>query len=417
MCILTYAAALSLVFILIPKRWLLMLLPFAVIFPVGQLPVNPKLQSLYPSLIAVVVLILRKMLSRNGRKWIDVPPFVGLLTFVGVLFLIVNVSYVNNFSIKSIAFVGSIVIMIYVLPLLHFNDKETLALFTGWQLMILVVGIYSLIEFAFRKNFLLGNIYSRGNNSIEQSLWSTYRSTSLVGHPLVLTLIMSLSAILFYSLLWQARSKSNLFFFTLSSISCLTAVSRYILVLIPIIFLISLFVRHPSGYYRQIKNTLFNLPKLNSVFLPIAIIVLSIIAVAPNFFNRNSASEGLYSISIRLESLGTFFTNIELTPLGKNTGNVLEYYSVTVSRGYGLENSLLQMVAGLGMIGSLLLVIQMYSYTQRWSLESKRTRLVPLMFILTLAFFNFFDGYRYTHALFAVILILARYADALEIKN
>jgi hypothetical protein len=394
---------------LVPLRFLLCLFPITILFPSGQLPLNAQIQSAYPALLVGFVIAIRKMLNSKGNFFFLRDRSQYIFSAFGLFFVVISIAIVNKFNVSSIVYFFSIILMFYFLPFITLDNREYDLLSKSWRFLILITAVYSIFEVALQRNILLGGFFERGINPISSSLWSTYRATSFVGHPLLLCLFMSVSAVFYLSRFIEKQKYLDFVSFCLALVSSLLTVSRYVLPLL-LIFISYLLVlqtikkRAEHGKIRNGKN--FGLTYLATFFIFVAAVPL-FQEVIRAFFLRADSSEGLYSGIVRIHSLSKALDSDLFSVFGSNTGFILDVFSRGVGAGYGLENSILQIVGSLGFLGSGLFFIYIFSL-----IKTKQnfvfSRAPLYLYLFSLPFFNFFDGYRSTHAFFVMIFLLCR---------
>ena len=375
--------------------------------PVGQLPVNPQFQSVYPSLVLGLALFARKFRVKNKDGYSNFGRLEFLSLFLGISFFTISTLLVNDLSQSAFIYFVSLTLMFYLLPSLNLVSSERKIMENSLILVIWICSVYSIVEFILKRNFLMESLYAAGNNPVLPYFWSTYRATSFMGHPIILSLIMSISSLYFFSKYLSQGDKKSLITFLLSAISCTLTITRFSFTLL-VVFLVFSYLQVSVRKFDLIDRKKTDEPAKYVLFKSIALILVCfplLTQVFQNFSLRNNSLEGISSGQVRIIALGKVMEQDLVTPLGKSTGKVLDLYTSANGVGLGLDNSVALLLVNLGIIGTLVFLIQFLVLIQRKPYPGL-SRIPLIAFPLAMFFSSYFDGNRNMHAFFALMILL-----------
>lgn len=377
-----------------PTRWFLnYILIITVIFPINYIVNSSTPTVFYPCLITCLTMIFRQITV--GAPVFNLHLFKTFPVTIFLAFLFIA-PFFTPIVIRSAAFNVSILSVLLVLvsktPQFTMNSYRTI-----WGSLIT-------IEF-FASIFQLVNgwipIYSRLNIDslfpVVQN-WSVTRVTGTFGHPLPASTFFSVSSVLFAHLFIIKRRRSDLIIFLASTLLVLFTFSRG-----------SIIATFVGFVFVLLQNSKINRHTFASIFSIFAAIGM---AYFFRFFYdiRNNTSEGTGSFSVRKDVYNYLASSINDYILGVGGGNAQNYFQNNFSSSLIIENSTLQSVIGIGIIGTGLLMLSFVALVRK--LQINAAIFGPMAtFVISINSYNFFEGARWLHVLPALSIILLKIED------
>ena len=363
------------------------------VFPINYI-VNSSIPTVfYPCLITCLAMIFRQIVVGAPVFNFNLVKTFPVAIFFAFLFI---VPFFTPIMIRSASFNVSLLCVLFVLmskiPQFTINSYRNI-----WGSLIA-------IEF-FTSIFQLVNgwipIYSKLNtNSLLPVVqnWSVIRVTGTFGHPLPASTFFSVSSVLFAHLFIMKRRKSDLIVFLASTLLVLFTFSRgsMIATLVGFVFVLLQYFKNSKRIFASV----------------ISIFAASGMAYFVRFFYdiRNDTSEGTGSFVIRKDVYNYLASSINDYILGVGGGNAQYYFQDKFSSRLIIENSTLQSIIGIGIIGSSLLVLSFGALVRK--LQINASILGPMAtFVISINSYNYFEGARWLHVLPALSIILLKIED------
>ncbi len=166
------------------RRWLWALaLGLLTVVPLSYLPVPDALLTVTPSALVLLVLVVRLLLDGSGPRHLVVRPAV-LLLLAAAAWLSVSALASEHRGITT-GWLVSYGLLVVLPVVLATADPQARAVLRGtWVALGAVLGAYALVEtFALRANPLLDPVYAGAARGALVQVWSVYRATTTLGHP------------------------------------------------------------------------------------------------------------------------------------------------------------------------------------------------------------------------------------------
>jgi hypothetical protein len=376
-----------------------------VLIPPRMLPSDGPLAALPLMTIVLGIWGFRRLVLRQGERMApgDIPrrgePFKALALLFGALFFVWGaLSLFRSPDLQTslgwlISFTAGA-----LLPLLIGRARREAALIQrAWLFMAGVMGAYAIVEAVFRTNPVWGTLYSIMGVQDEQP-WSVYRSEASFGHPLFAALFFAVACALGLGAWLTSRSRWALTALILSGLGLVCTVSRGAMlaaaVAMAFVYIAALLMRGEKLWGRF---------AFAGAMAGLAVIGLFQFDA---FSARNDSAEAQLSSLARELAWSVSMKSGELTDwLGSGTGT-----SGITGRRFNevvIENSLLQLLIGVGIPGLLLFALTLTAaFFHALDRRAPGAAAGLLAYAISISAFNALDGVRPMHLLLGCLLIL-----------
>jgi O-antigen ligase len=390
-----------------------LMLAVFVLIPVKFLPV-PTLfaTSIGPNLLAAVIFALRCRVRLRGRPVQPVGKTVAIVSIgtVGWLALATIQS-----SARGTSFLWSLSFCVLALGVAYstrFIPQAAAELERAWLALGGVVAAYAVLEaFVLHANPVFGSFYEHttAGRPVLQ-VWSVYRATTTLGHPLVNGLFLACTFPIAVGWAANRRSLGTAALAALVLAGVAATGSRGALLAAVIGGGVALAIRLPAGG---------RVTAISPLRLAVACVVgLALLAGAGSVFlgGRQDSEEGRISSDYRSQALTRGMQLIRADPLfGSGPGTAYRASAGQLgilpgdpSAGGALENSWLELAVAAGLVG-LVLVLVLLAEAVRAALAAGNGGVLGALvaFVASAASFNWLEGYRGGHVLLGLLLGLA----------
>lgn len=348
------AAALAiLIAAAVPRAWLpsTALVAFAIL-PAKQLPWPGEPATLSPGLVVIAVWAARVALDRE-RPTSDRATLLNVvaLTAFSAWTFAASVASPNfrESALWSFSFAALVTTPVLLMRLEPPNSARYLV--RSWRVLASVLGGYAVLEtFILRENPLYDWAYHSAQPPLIQ-VWSVYRATTTLGHPLVNGLFFAVALVLSFSAVIRG-SRSRL---------------AYLSVAFPFMGLIATASRGPSlaALVGCATILLFRRSsekrQLRASFAAALVLLLGGTLLASNLAARDNSQEGHSSRLYRSRSTEEALRLAGSHPVIGNGPGLADQTKRLAAKGpqrkLGIENSWLQSAVSLGWIGLGLLIV------------------------------------------------------------
>jgi O-antigen ligase len=377
-------------------------------YAIGLVQVVPTGLPLGISSIIMIVWAARRAISALGDSALRLrfpasapPARQGLIPVVvpalavSLIVWLLLLTVIGEFGDASAGWLRSFVPVV-LLPLLVQNlVGEASVLKNAWITLGGVLGVYAIIEFALRANFLY---WALGMPSSQH--WSVYRSEGPFGHPLLFGTFLGTAAILAFGAWLEGRRSLYLVGAGLAVGGVLVTASRgsLLAVLLGILLAVSMVVLRPRRSRKGRAVTLALLLGATAVVL---------IAATP-LLDRWTSDEAEGSSAARNEGIALALSLAEKTHyLGTGAGT-----SSTVALLSGstlpIEVSPLQALVSMGLPGALIFATIIFvAFTRSVSGFKVSAAAGLLTFVISVSGYNYLDDRRSALLLLGAILMIA----------
>lgn len=370
--------------------------------PVKQLPFPGEPGTLSPGLLVTSVWIARHASSRRRRDGNQDIAGAVMLLLAGTIVVTAVLSASRwNSATWALSFIA---LGLAPIALLRGSDRRTRDLLVlVWIRLGAVLGVWAIVEATvLHRNPILDWAYHTAQPPVLQ-VWSTYRATTTLGHPLVNALFFSLSSVLCYSE-WKRRGGGVALLCLAATIGGLLATSSRGGVLAVIVGV---------AVYTAVQTLSMNSVRSGRLGMPVVVIALlaaGIFGVA--ILHRTNSSEGQSSSDFRRTTLTDGVALARRSPLlGVGMGNTDAARKSAATgkfRNVGLENSWVELIVGLGIPGAMLMAFFLARpvAAAARSGDAAAAALVCTYCVMA-ASFNLLEQNRPAHLLFGLVLGLA----------
>jgi hypothetical protein len=398
---LALAAVLAVVFVVVLLAVELSYLPtigllsFALV-PILYLPVSSREGAFNPSLVVMVVLLVRAAAER--RRIVGGPHLIPLaLLALWVIVATIIAPRTLTSGLWSVNFLALTVIPALLLPgWREARDRlESCIMWLGG-----ILGAYAAVEFLIHRNPLLESLYSRGSTPLVQD-WDVYRVTTTLGHPLTNGTFFAIATMLGIGLVVRRPSRWMILATVLSGVGLIGSASRGpMLALAAGLVLTGLFVA-----FRRRRSI-----SLRALLAAVALI--AVLAV-PGGIYISERSGGQEAAGSTLTRDVTYEAGIELAKAHWQTGggpgmtDILKRELPTGQAARGVESSAFELLISLGLPGFLLATWLMLAVG--FSALKNRPELAGCLIVYTVAAatFNLLEANRPALMLWGVLLGIA----------
>ena len=364
------------------------------LLPVNFLPGRNLTTILSPALFVIIVWAIRVVSQGtfHSPRAISVPAICLLLWLLASSLVSVDVGATFGWMV---AFLG-----LAMCPMLLCNrvgPRTQPALVRTWLTLGIVLSLFALVEGALQQNPVFGAMYIKGDGQPLDQVWSVYRVTTTLGHPLMNGTFFAMSFALAVSVWLRARTQATLFTVALTLSGVMLTVSRGAIVAAAggggAAVVLALFRGRVRGTRKLVAG----------VLVPIGVLA---VGTSELIARRSASSEGLASGLFRSEIVGVareLSNRVGALGSGPGTSRVIEANTGTV-----LENSALQLLVALGGTG-LVLVAWLIASAIRQAIVRGNDHAVALLVAVVIASagYNFVEGGRTGLILVGLPLLVA----------
>jgi O-antigen ligase len=383
--------ALALVLLLLlPLRTLPALaMAWVVLVPVNDLPLPAPARAASPALAIVVIWLVRRELGGSVRP--RVPAAIRAICLAIAAWLLVTTLLTISLPrsvVWDLAF-GCTVLIPVVAGLTRSEAGLVMDAFVGLGAFL---ALFAIAEYVLHANPLLGHLYERAPFPVLQH-WSTYRVTTLLGHPLNNALFFAAASVAAFSIYVESRRPHHLFAFLLAFAAVFLTGSRGALYLTPVGITAVVAMQLKAGHLSV--RRLGRLALLAAVGVSVAIGLYS-----QTVGLRSDSMEARASTQVRYRALGASVHAARdhgFLGSGPGTSNSAREESTQNPGDAGLviENSYLQLLVSIGLPG-LLSVAALFGALVwfGYRLDNVAAAGAFLMLGLVIGTYNFIEGVR-----------------------
>jgi O-antigen ligase len=391
----------------VPVRWVpcVLLLVF-VLLPIKYLPVPAALSGAWgPNLVGALVLGLRTTWGfGRARPW----PWPALAAALGIWLVLSSAAASAPFTSLSWS-VSFGVLAIGVAAALRGRDDAARLLESGWLALAAFVAAFAVVEaFVLHGNPLFGRYYENPENSrAVVQLWSVYRATTTLGHPLVNGVFLACAVPI--ALNWTARRRSygSVALTALILLGLISTGSRGAVIAAALGGMVALAVR-TSG------RGAFGAVSPKRIVAGCLVGVLIIVSAGSLYLNgREDSEEGRISAGYRQAALQRGFELVREQPVfgsGPGTAYIASADQLGIARGQGdlggaLENSWLELAVATGLTG-MLLVLALIGEAARRALAAGDGAVLGALaaYLGAAANFNWLEAYPGGHLILGLLM-------------
>lgn len=397
-------AAYALVLCMIPLRLVpAALLVVWVLIPMKYLPVPDIMaRTLGPNIVGVGVLSVRagirlafpgpKGEATHKRPSLRIPPTLLALT---AWFCICLAG--TGFQGRSLAWTASMVVLTVLLALcIQAVPEAVKPLATTWCVLAALVGAVAVVEtFILKQNPLYGAFYALPTGDVRPltQVWSVYRATTTLGHPLVNSLFMAMSLPMLCQAILKRHAREKAIVLSCFVVGGLIAAGSRGAVGAAAVGGMATFVVH--GFVSQRGRSVW-LARI--VTASLALLTVLLLANVPYLTERSGSGEGRASTEYRGDALRAAPHLVLASPLfGVGPG--------AAEKVRNLENSWLEWAVALGLPGFVILAWVLADAGIR-ALRARDEALVGTLTVLVIgaAGFNFLEGHHAGHLTLGLVL-------------
>lgn len=383
--------------ILLPTDWLpaASLLVFA-LAPKRLLP--DALGDIHPASILVLVWVVRRLLSGESRGQSSGNRRTFVLGIIALAWMVVSTAFSIDVG-NSLVWMGVFVCTVICVIGLGLTEREASLLTKCWLVAGSLLGLYAVVEAALRRNPIYGPIYNLFGDDGQH--WETYRSTATLGHPLFAGMFLAVAASMAVSRLIEGFKVSRLFAAVACIAGMLATLSRGAILALAIATLFGFALAVSRNARRRLTVVLS--------FTGLAIVGFAFVSLSPSIMDRFSSDEATGSLDQRVRTIGIVAEALQgAVATGGGPGNAaLSLGDQILSLRY-IENSFLQILLGVGIIGLLLVLAFVASaFAQSWKRGDTLGVMQIVAFIVAIAGYNALDDQRVTITLLGLVLALS----------
>lgn len=391
-----FSVSLLLLIILIPVRFLpSVALAVMVLLPEAAFPA-PWMRVISPGLVVIAVWAIRRLLkgkeTRQRLKYREL--FISILVLM-LIWSVLSVGWSHDVEASAgwiISFLG----LVIVPAIFGASPEEARALRFTWLLLGAVLGIYAVIEFYLRSNFIENFLY---DTTVQH--WSVYRSTATMYHPLYAGMFMAIAGVLGTGMFLEFRRLSTLLMSLAAFAGLLVTFSRGS-ILSAVVGLATVLILNMSWQAGRRRLTALAASLVVAV-LGWYILQLEILQ------ERLFSAEAIASIGQRQTVEPLVFQAVSEQWFGHGAGTSRTALGDTVmSSVLFIENSLLQLLLSLGIPGVALFLLAILVTAASLFSRDRFTEIGALLsYLLCISTFNTIDDLKYLHLLLGAILMVS----------
>ncbi len=383
--------------ILLPREWLpaASLLVFA-LAPKRLLP--DALGDIHPASILLFVWVIRTQFNGQRREQSRGNRITIVLGYVAFFWTLVSSAFSIDI-VNSLVWVGVFVATVIFVIGNGLTEKENKLLTQTWLVAGSVLGSYAVVEAVLKRNPLYGPIYSVFGDDGQH--WETYRSTATLGHPLFAGMFLTVAAAMAVSRLIDGFKLIRV----LAVIACvggmIATLSRGAILALAIATLFGFAVAVSRNARRRLTIVLS--------FSALALVGVAFVSASPDILGRFSSDEATGSLDQRVRTIGIVVDALgRAVATGAGPGNAaLSLGDQILSLRY-IENSFLQILLGLGVIGLILvLALLLSAFVQSWRRGDTLGVMQLVSFVVAIAGYNALDDQRVTITLLGLVLAMS----------
>lgn len=383
--------------ILLPVEWLpaASLLVFA-LAPKRLLP--DPLGDIHPASILILVWVIRRQFAQDRRENTQGNRRTLILGIVALIWMTVSTLFsidIVNSLVWMAVFVCTVILVIST----GLNDREAKLLTRTWLISGSLLGLYAVVEAALQRNFVYGPIYNVFGDDGQH--WDTYRSTATLGHPLFAGMFLSVAAAMAVSRLIDGFKASRLLAAAACIAGMLATLSRGAIIALVLATLAGFALAVTRNARRRLTVVLS--------FTGLAVVGFAFVSLSPSLLDRFSSDEATGSLDQRIRTIGIVSDALrDAVATGGGPGNAaLSLGDQILSLRY-IENSFLQIVLGVGVVGLFLIIAFILSaLIQSWRRGGTLEVMQLVAFVVAIAGYNALDDQRVTITLLGLVLALS----------
>lgn len=356
--VLLLAASCIVASIALPVSWLpsFALAGFALL-PVKQLPFPGEPAAINPGALIVLIWIMRMVLEHHRRT----PERTNRLPWtipVLALWCVVGVATAPRLGTSLGWTANFLVLALGVVTVARFDLGSVRKARETWIVLSSSLGAFALVEaFILKANPLYGSTYQTAQPALKQ-VWSVYRATTTMGHPLVNALFFSIGCVLAIEARMRRRGRWDSIAILLSAGGVIATASRAGVIAVVFGALTVVVLRSRARSSSRIRT---------AVLGSMLVIGVALAGSSTYLAERNRSEEAASSAAYRRTTLKTSVGVLAHSPvLGVGPG-LADTEKKTLATGRsrlgGIENSWLELLVSLGPVGLLLTVLLVI---QRW---------------------------------------------------
>lgn len=384
-----------------PRRTLpaIAIVAFALI-PVKQLPFPGEPATLNPGMVVIIVWCVRllpEMLSSRATT-VNTPKSRWTLAVLACILLTSSLNC--SLPLRSLLWTFSFAVLA-LLPIYLFQLEPDAAApaVRAWIYIGGLLACYAIAEHIAKGN-PLDHFYRSARQPLLQ-VWSTYRVTTTIGHPLVNGAFFSVAAILAAAEFLEGRRRLMLACTVLCMLAIGATASRGAL--------LSVAVASPCVVGISISTRLRTRRSLGIVVGTVALFGVLLVISAGPLLQRNSSIEGSSSAQTRVQTIRDGIPLLRTAPVlgvGPGVADDLKRANATGrNRAGGLENSWLALLVAVGIPGFALTCLLIWTALSTAIRDRRATAVGAVVAYVSVAgSFKLFEGDRPALIMFGTIL-------------
>jgi hypothetical protein len=373
--------------LVVPLRWLLSGALWSIaLIPYHYIELPSLAHTLTPAAALMLIWALR-ILAERGPEW-----RFGANAFLGcVLVGAVAGSFMAHPSSHDAAWLVDFVLLVLLPAWLAAGAGQVSSddFLRPWRLVAPFVGAYAAVEAFFLHRNPLWDWAITKSTTVAPVLqvWSTYRATSTLGHPLMVGVFLSVGTVLCLGRAIIVRTPSAWLAVGLSGAGLLASGDRgsVVALLVGLIFLAAGFgIRREEG----------NLRRVGVVVLVLALLVGGALSSAAG--ERATSAEGVNSANTRVTRLEAGLTVVEQSPLtgsGPGSAGFVASQVLTPSDAV-FEDAWLEFFVACGLVAGVALIFTVWRAIARATIRSPTAAAGLAVYAVASAGFNLWEGQR-----------------------
>ncbi len=391
--------------LVLPRAWLPALaLALAALLPVTWLPVPRVLVTLSPAVAVIGVWCLRLAAAEAPLRLRRPTPGsrAPALVAVGLAGWLVASLLLTRFVGTAVAWTaGFAVLALLPAALAPFEPAAARPIVSTWTGLAAVLGVYASLEaWVLRDNPLLGWAYrsAPAPDGFDQ-IWSVYRATTTMGHPLVNATFFAVALPLAVDRALRHRRPLDLAAVAATGAGLLATGSRGALVAGAVAATVTCALAVRDADARRWAPAV------------LALVAVGVVVGGTTLLARTASAEGRDSLTYRIEVLGDALAvagdNVAFG-VGPGAAGVVKGEAERGVAAFPYENAWVEMVVATGAPGALLLAV-LCALAARRAARAGRAGVAGAVvaYAITAATFNLLEGHRPAHVLLGALLVAA----------
>jgi len=391
--------------LVLPRAWLPALaLALAALVPVTWLPVPRALVTLSPAVAVLGAWCLRLAADAAPLRWRRPTPGTRAagVAAAGLAAWLVASLLLTRFPGTAVAWTaGFAVLALLPAALAPFEPGAARPVAATWTALATVLGVYAAVEaWVLRDNPLLGWAYrsAPAPDGFDQ-VWSVYRATTTLGHPLVNATFFAVTLPLAVDRALRHRRPLDLAAVAAAGAGLLATGSRGALVAGAVAATVTCALAVRDADARRWAPAV------------LALVAAGVVVGGASLLARTASTEGQTSLTYRIEVLGDALAvagDHAVFGVGPGAAGVVKGEAERGVAAFPYENAWVEMVVATGVPGALLLAALCALAARRAAREGRAGVAGAIIaYAVTAATFNLLEGHRPAHVLLGALLVAA----------